>query len=165
MSTRTFVLAAGLLGIALAGLGRAADLTAGMEKGTPELKSAGPATFAPQGILLVGDTAGATIFAIATGDTPGGSPSAPLNVEKIDEKIAALLGTTPKQILINDMAVNPETGNTFLTVSRGTGPDAKPVDHPRRRRGQARRVLAQGRDVLQGRRCPTPRPTTRSGRK
>ena len=58
---------------------------------------------------------------------PAASPSQPLNVEKIDEKIAALLGTTPKGILINDMAVNPETGNTFLTVSRGTGPDAKPV--------------------------------------
>jgi hypothetical protein len=29
--------------------------------------------------------------------------------------------------LVNDLAVNPETGNAFLTVSRGTGPDAKPL--------------------------------------
>ncbi len=127
MSTRTLFFMAAVLAAALAPLGHAADLTAGMQKGTPDLKSAGPATFAPQGILLVGDTQGATIFAIATGDKPGGSPSQPLKVEKIDEKIASLLGTTPKGILINDMAVNPETGNTFLTVSRGTGPDAKPV--------------------------------------
>jgi hypothetical protein len=98
-----------------------------MQRGTPELKSAGPATFAPQGILLVGDTAGATIFAIATGDTAAGSPSSPLKVEKIDEQIAALLGTTTKQVLINDLAVNPETGSAFLTVSRGTGPEGKPV--------------------------------------
>jgi hypothetical protein len=104
-----------------------ADLTAGMKVGTPELKSAGPATFAPQGILLVGDTAGAMIFAIATGDTASGSPAQALNVEKIDEKIASLLGTTPQEIVINDLAVNPETQSTFLTVSRGKGPDAKPV--------------------------------------
>jgi len=127
MSMRTFLLIAALLGILMLSSSRAADLTAGMQKGTPDLKSAGPATFAPQGILLVGDTAGATIFAIATGDTASGSPSQPLNVEKIDEKIALLLGTTPKQILINDMAVNPETQSTFLTISRGTGPDARPV--------------------------------------
>lgn len=109
------------------GLALAADLTDGMQKGTPELKSVGPATFAPQGILLLGDTQGATIYAIATGDAASGSPSQPLNIERIDEQVAALLGTSPKDITINDLAVNPETGNAFLTVSRGTGPDAKPV--------------------------------------
>lgn len=109
----------------VAGLASAADLTAGMKRGTPALKSAGPATFAPQGILLVGDTQGATIFAIATGDTAGGTPSQPLNIEKIDEKIAGLLGTTPKQITINDMAVNPETGSAYFTVTRGQGPEGK----------------------------------------
>jgi hypothetical protein len=127
MSTRILLFIAALSGITMFGSSRAADLTAGMQKGTPELKSAGPATFAPQGILLVGDTAGATIYAIATGDTAGGTPSQPLNVEKIDEKIATLLGTTPQQILINDLAVNPATGSSFLTVSRGKGPDGKPV--------------------------------------
>lgn len=125
--TRIFLVAAALVAAALASESRAADLKAGMTKGTPDLKSAGPATFAPQGILLIGDTKGATIYAIATADTSSGSPSQPLNVEKIDEKVASLLGTIPKSILINDMAVNPESGNTFLTVSRGTGPDAKPV--------------------------------------
>ncbi len=127
MSKPTMLLVAALWSASLIGSSRAADMTAGMQKGTPELKSAGPATFAPQGVLLVGDTAGATIFAIATGDTASGSPSESLSVEKIDEKIAAMLGTTSQQILINDMAVNPETGNTYLTVSRGKGPDSKPV--------------------------------------
>lgn len=116
-----------LLGAATLSIGHAADLTEGMKKGTPDLKSAGPATFAPQGILLLGDSQGATVFAIATGDTASGSPAQPLNIERIDEQIAALLGTSPKEITINDLAVNPETGNAFLTVSRGTGPAAKPV--------------------------------------
>ncbi len=125
LTKRVLLLAALVAASAVAG--RAADLTAGMTKGTPELKSAGPATFAPQGILLVGDTAGAQIFAIATGDKSAGSPSEALKIEKIDEKIAGLLGTSPKEILINDLAVNPETGSTFLTVSRGRGPQATPV--------------------------------------
>ena len=118
---------AGLVALTMISNTCAADLTAGMQKGTPELKSAGPVTFAPQGVLLVGDTSGATIWAIATGDKSAGSPSQSLNIEKIDDKIAALLGTTAQQILINDLAVNPETKSTFLTVSRGKGPDAKPV--------------------------------------
>jgi hypothetical protein len=121
------LLFAALVAIAVSPLARAADLTAGMKTGTPDLKSAGPLTFAPESILLVGDPEGSAVFAIATGDTSSGSPSAELAIEKIDEKIAALLGTTPKGILINDLAVNPATGSTFLSVSRGTGPDAKPV--------------------------------------
>jgi hypothetical protein len=126
MSAR-FMLVAAMLGSTLLSVGQAADLTEGMKKGTPELKSAGPATFAPQGILLVGDTQGATVFAIATGDTTAGKTSQALNIEGLNDKVAALLGTDAKGITINDMAVNPETGNVFLTVSRGTGPDATPV--------------------------------------
>jgi hypothetical protein len=127
MSMRTLFLVAALSGIAMLGLSRAADLTAGMQKGTPDVKSVGPITFAPQSILLLGDTQGATIYAIATGDTAVGTPSEPVTIEKIDEKIAGMLGTTAQQILINHIAVNPATGNTFLSVSRGKGPDAKPV--------------------------------------
>ena len=126
MSMRRILLSFALVATMYAA-GHAADLTAGMKKGTPQLKSAGPATFAPQGILLVGDTEGAAIYAIATGDKSAGSPSAPLAIDAIDRKIAGLLGTETKDILINDMAVNPETGSTFLTVSRGRGPDATPV--------------------------------------
>ncbi len=127
MSMPKIFCSAALVAIAMIATSQAADLTAGMKKGTPDLKSAGPATFAPQGILLVGDPDSAKIFAIATGDKSAGSPSQPLNIKQIDSKIAGLLGTTPKEILINDLAVNPETGSTFLTVSRGRGPDANPV--------------------------------------
>lgn len=126
MSLRIHLLVALLVAVSGAAA-IAADLTEGMQQGKPQLKSIGPITFAPQGILLAGDPQGSTIFAIATADKAAGSPSEKLNIEKIDEKIAALLGTTPKGILINDLAVNPETGSTFLSVSRGTGPDAAPV--------------------------------------
>jgi hypothetical protein len=38
-----------------------------------------------------------------------------------------LLGTTPDDILIEDMAVNPASGAVYLSVSRGRGPGAPPV--------------------------------------
>ena len=41
----------------------------GMKTGTPALKSAGPLAFGPDGVLFVGDTKAATLFAIGTGDT------------------------------------------------------------------------------------------------
>jgi hypothetical protein len=104
-----------------------ADLLSSLKKGSPDLKSAGPLAFGPQGILFVGDTQGAAIFAFDTDDrTPSGSGGT-LKIESIDEKIAALLGTTAQNLLINDLAVNPATGRAYLSVSRGKGPDSTPV--------------------------------------
>jgi hypothetical protein len=103
-----------------------AGLTDGMTEGPVTLKSAGPLAFAPEGILFVADTKAAAVVAIATGDVKAGAVK-PLKVEGIAQKIAALLGTAPDQILINDMAVNPASRNVYLSVSRGRGPDAAPV--------------------------------------
>src|SRR5579864_9445502 len=86
---------------------QAADSGFGLKTGIPDLKSAGPLAFGPEGILLVGDTQGAAIFAIDTGDRTPGSSEASLKVEGIDSKIAALVGASPREILINDLAVNP----------------------------------------------------------
>jgi hypothetical protein len=99
----------------------------GLKKGTPDIKSAGPLAFAPEGILLVGDAAGAAIFAIDTGDKTPAKETGDLKVEKIDEKIANMLGTTTKDVLIRDVKVNPASGNVYVSASRGTGPNAAPV--------------------------------------
>ena len=115
---------AATLGLALlAGRAPAADLA----KGTPDLKSAGPIAFGPDGLLLIGDTKGAAIFAVDTGDRTTKPEAGTLAVEALDTKVAALLGTTSKGIMINDLAVNPASGRAYLSVSRGTGPDAAPV--------------------------------------
>jgi DNA gyrase/topoisomerase IV subunit A len=109
----------------LAGSARA-DLSESLKQGTPDLKSIGPLGFGPDGVLFVGDPQGAAIFAIDTGDrTP--SPAGPFKVPNVNEKIAATLGTEANDILINDLAVNPGTGNAFLSVSRGKGPSALPA--------------------------------------
>jgi hypothetical protein len=102
------------------------DATSGMKKGTPELKSAGALAFGPDGVLFVADAPKATIFAIATGDTKSGAVKS-LSVPKIDELVGGLLGTTGSDILINDMKVNPASGNVYLSVSRGKGPEAAPA--------------------------------------
>ena len=104
----------------------AADWTAGMQEGKPAFKSMGPLAFGPDGILFAADTKSAAVFAIATGDTKPG-PDKPLKIEGLDQKVAALLGTSPDGILISDMAINPQSRTAYLAVSRGRGPDAIPV--------------------------------------
>lgn len=122
---RCFVVAA-LFGMLLVGSAQGAGLADSLKKGTPDVKSVGPLAFGPEGILFIGDPAGAAIFAVDTGDRSP-QPTGPFNVPAIDEKLASLLGTDAKSILINDMAVNPASGNAYLSVSRGKGPDAIPV--------------------------------------
>jgi hypothetical protein len=100
---------------------------ANMKTGKAGLKSAGALAFGPDGVLLVGDSAGAAIYALDTGDKKDAKSSATREIKAVNEKIAALLGTTPDQILINDVAVNPVSKNVYFSVSRGRGPDAAPV--------------------------------------
>ncbi len=98
-----------------------------LKSGTPEIKTAGALGFGPNGILFVGDSASAAVFALDTGDTtPASTKDAP-KVAGLDDKVASLLGIDAKQLRVNDMAVNPLTGNVFFSLARGTGPDAKPV--------------------------------------
>lgn len=105
----------------------AAGWTEGMKEGAVTFKSAGPIAFGPDGILFVADTKGAAIVAIATGDTKAAQGAGSIKVEGINQKIAALLGTAPDQILINDMAINPLSHQPYLAVSRGRGPEAAAV--------------------------------------
>jgi len=100
---------------------------ASLKAGKAELKSAGPLAFGPEGILFVGDSIGATIYALDSDDRTPAKAGAKIEVKGINQKIAALLGTTPDQILINDMAVNPISRNVYFSVSRGRGPDAVPM--------------------------------------
>lgn len=107
----------------------AADASAaakdGFKTGDPEIQSAGPLAFGPDGVLFIGDPLGAAIVAIDTADQSG-SKSA-VNVDNIGAKVAAALGTDEREVLIQDLAVNPLSGQVYLSVSRGRGPTAKPV--------------------------------------
>src|ERR1700722_348891 len=100
---------------------------AGLTTGKAQLKSAGPLAFGPDGVLFVGDSAGAPIGAIDTRDSKATKSAAQIDIKGVNEKVAALLGTSKDQILINDVKVNPISKNVYLSVSRGRGPEATPV--------------------------------------
>ncbi len=117
-------LAAGLTCTAILALCAASS---NLQPGKADLKSAGALAFGPDGILFVGDTPGASIWALDVRDNQAQKASSGIEVKGINEKIAAMLGTAPDQILINDTAVNPVSKNIYISVSRGRGPEAMPV--------------------------------------
>jgi hypothetical protein len=97
-----------------------------LKAGKADLKSAGALAFANDGVLFVGDSLGGAIFALDTQDRTA-KTSAGVDVVGIGDKVAAVLGTMPDQILINDMATNPISKNVYLSVTRGRGAGAQPV--------------------------------------
>lgn len=123
----TFVLA---MAIALAGFASASQAaTPGLDQsGKPDLKSAGPIAFGPDGVLFVADPAGAAVFAIEVAKAkPVEGKAGEFKVPGVDAKVASLLGTTAGDILINDLAVQPGSSVAYLSVSRGKGPAGTPA--------------------------------------
>ena len=108
------------------------------DRSTKALESAGVLAFGPDNVLFVGDTKGAAVhaFALRPADiTPqtsiylGNARTFEGHdlVQSIDRKLAALLGTSADQIMINNMVVHRPSKQIFLSVHRGRGPDAIPV--------------------------------------
>lgn len=124
--TRIRLAMAALAAVALAAQASAADPSASLKAGTPDIKSAGPLAFGPDGILFVGDTQGAALFAVDTGDR-NPAKAAPVKVADLPGKVAAKLGTSADKVMINDVAVNPVSGKVYISVARGRGPEAAPV--------------------------------------
>lgn len=89
----------------------------GMKTGNPGLKSAGPLAFGEHGVLFIGDTKAATVFAIDTHDREGDPNEVDVHVHGIDKAVAKALGKDA--VTINDLAVNPLSGVAYLSVSAG----------------------------------------------
>ncbi len=124
MSKRTKALsAAGVVGAVALAAGAVALAQAPQPAA---LKSASALAFAPNGVLLVGDSLGGQVVAIETGDTAR-APAAKADIADVSTKIAAMLGVPAAQVSISDIAVNPANGNVYIAVSRGTGAEAVPV--------------------------------------
>ena len=105
---------------------KAASPVAELTAGKVHLQSATALAFGPDGILFVADSLGGNVVALDTNDRTAAHGAAKINVQGVDAKIASLLGTTPDQIMVNDLTVNPISKNAYLAVSRGRGPDAVP---------------------------------------
>ena len=93
----------------------------GFTMGTPEIRSMSAIAFGSDGVLFIGDSKSASVFAIDTKDAKSVSKSAPVEVKDIDGKIAAALGTQKENIKIMDMAVNPVSKKVYLAVQNREG--------------------------------------------
>jgi hypothetical protein len=126
MKKHLFTTLAVLAAMSVSAVGNAANLWQ-LKEGTPELRSAGTLAFGPDGIIFVGDQKGAAVFAIDTGDAKGKAADVSLSVAGVGEQLAKLFSVAEKDITVNDLAVNPATGQTFLAVTKGSGSDATPA--------------------------------------
>jgi hypothetical protein len=126
MATFRMTICALLALVLTASAGVPALQTDSLKAGKADLKSAGALAFGPDGLLFVGDSIGGMIYALDTQDKAASQATA-VEVTGLSGKIAAMLGTTADQIAVNDVAVNPASKKTYLTVSRGTAADATPV--------------------------------------
>ncbi len=127
LSTAVALCLAATAAIGVTAARQPASPLADLPSGKVQLMSAGALAFGPDGILFVGDSIGGSIVAIDTEDRKAPAGATKINVQGIDEKIAALVGVTPDQIMINDMTVNPISKNVYVSGSRGRGPDAMPL--------------------------------------
>ncbi len=99
----------------------------GVTTGKPALKSAGQLAFGPDGVLFIADSLGTAVFAVELADKDKPAAAELPRIATIDDKVAALLGTAPGDVLINDLAVHGASKNIYLSVSRGRGDDAVPA--------------------------------------
>jgi hypothetical protein len=132
------IAAASTVGIALSKSVLAGTSAFAAGSGSGPLQSAGALTFGPDNILFVGDIAAAVVHAFAlrgedltvqTGVELGNFHNFEGRdfVTGLDQKLAALFGTTYDKIVVNDMAVHHPSEQIFLSVERGRGADALPA--------------------------------------
>jgi hypothetical protein len=88
-------------------------------RGSIQLKSLTSITFNKDGILFMADPLGMRIYAVNAKNENAKKPMT-VQVANIDEKIAALLGVSTKDVKIEDMAVNPTSQEIYLAVTRRT---------------------------------------------
>jgi hypothetical protein len=123
---RSVLASCGVVILAMVSIARG-NLTETLAPGPMDMRQAGAMAFGPDGVLFIGDTRQGAIYAVSTGDPGGDGSKVKIEIKEINRQIAAMLGTAPADILINDMKVNPASGNIYISVSRGRGPDALPV--------------------------------------
>ena len=122
MRKNYFILFTGLVLIGLtAAMSRSDNVLSGFTMGTPEIKSLSSLTFGPEGVLFIGDSKSAIVFAIDTKDSKRSTQSGTTDIQNIDQKIAAALGTSPDKIMITDMVVNPLSKKIYISVQNSDG--------------------------------------------
>lgn len=89
--------------------------------GTPKVQSINKLAFGPNGVLFLGDSKSAAVFALDTQDNKDVEKATEVNISGFDKKIAEALGTEVSNINIQDMAVNPLSKTIYFSVHTGEG--------------------------------------------
>ncbi len=111
------------------------SITPGSKSVSGPLRSAGALAFGPNNILFVADITGAAVHAFILRPT---DVTSQVDVELgnfhnfegrdlvrgLDQKLAAAMGTTYDQIVINDMVVHQPSQQIFISVERGRSTNA-----------------------------------------
>src|SRR5882757_5623433 len=117
-----FFIAVGLtVGLALAFTNLSYNPSDGFITGSPEIKSITSLAFGPDGILFIGDSKSATVFAFDTKDVIRVEKGGTIELKNVDQKITALLGTQAQNISFQDIAVNPLSKKVYCAVQTSDG--------------------------------------------
>ena len=116
-----YAIAITMIAVLFIAANRSSTNSYGLKKGTPGIKSISAIAFGPDGILFIGDSKSATVFAIDTKDKAAVDKAANVEIKNIDTKIAAALGTEAKNIRIRDIAVNPVSKKIYCAVENMDG--------------------------------------------
>lgn len=113
--------------VALAAAARTPTDASGLHRGAAEVQTLGAMTFAPNGTLFIADNRAAALHAFDPGDQGTATFGDRFLARDVDQKVAALLGTTRDRVRFHDMAVHPKSRNVYLTVSRLDGTASQPA--------------------------------------
>ena len=116
-----YLTAASVICVLLIAAGRSASHPFGLKRGALEIKSVSALAFGPEGILFIGDSKAASIYAVDTKDKTAVDKAKAVEIKNIDQKIAAQLGTEAKNIRITDIAVNPISKKIYLAIQNADG--------------------------------------------
>ena len=121
MKQAYYFLAVGLFASLLLASAKRSSGPYGLVNGTPAIQSISALAFGPEGILFIGDSKSASVFAIDTKDKTPVAQAQAVELKNVDQKIAALLGTEAKNINIQDLVVNPISKKIYCAVQNGDG--------------------------------------------
>ena len=91
-------------------------LREGFVNGTADVKSISALAFGPDGVLFIGDSKSASVYALDTKDVQKVDKSPAIEVKQLDKKIAGALGTAVENITIQDLVVNPISRKVYVGV-------------------------------------------------
>jgi hypothetical protein len=116
MKKSYYLLAVGLSALLLTASTHRNASPTGFIEGTPSIQYISALAFGPDGILFIGDSKSASVFAIDTKDKTVVDKAPAVDVKNVDQKIATALGTESKNINILDVAVNPVSKKIYCAV-------------------------------------------------